>query len=379
MNLRNVLTVATKELSQFKRDPMTIGLAIFLPIFAVTVVSLGFGNVTNVPMIISNQDGSSQAQQIVAALRNVNTFKVVLQGNISNADAYRLVHDGFAQVAVIIPRGASAAIAKNSQVNVTVMVDAKDSVVYENVQRGLGDALRAANAKIVEVEIQVDETSGTPEPVNFVTDFVYGKSVRVSDSYMPAIIVLMYSYIAMSLTTMSIMKEKLGRTLERVLATPIRGSEILLGKLLASMIVTSLGLVLLLAVGIWIFKIMILGSVLDVFFLVLLTGVGGLGLGLAVSAVAKREAEAVMIMGVYLTLGFLLTGFVWPLEAMSPMTQVAANLIPMTYANYAVKAVMLDGLGLSAVLPDIVVLAVFALATMIVGTLMFRRELVAQV
>jgi ABC-2 type transport system permease protein len=379
MNLRNVLAITVKELSQFRRDPMTIGLTIFLPIFAVSVVSLGFGTVRDVPMVISDQDGNGQAQQIVSALRKIDTFRVVLEGNISDSDASKLVHDGFAQVAVVIPRGAGAAIAKNQQANITLMVDAKDTVVYQNVRRGLSEALRDANIKIVKMEIQENEASAQPQPVNLITDFVYGQGVSVADSLMPAIIVLMHSYIAMSLTNMSVMKEKLGRTLERLLAAPVRGSEILLGKLLAAIAVTSIGLVLLLAIGISIFRIMLLGSVVDVFLLVLLTGVGGLGLGLAVSAIAKREAEAVMMMGVYLTVGFLLTGFVWPLEAMSPMTQTIAHLVPMTYANDAVKAVMLDGLGLSAVMTDILVLGLFALATMIVGTLMFRRELVAQV
>jgi ABC-2 type transport system permease protein len=329
-------------------------------------------------MVISDQDGNGQAQKIVEALRNVDTFKVVLEGNITDSDARQFVYDGFAKVAVIIPRGTSEVIARDEQANVTVMVDAKDTIVYQNVRRGLGDVLRDATIKIVDEEIKEKGLATQPQPVEFVTDFVYGQDVRVADSMIPIMIVLMYSYLSMSLTCMSIMKEKLGRTLERVLAAPVRGSEILLGKLMAASVVTLAGLILLLVIGVSILRIKMLGSVFDVFWLAVLTGLGGLGLGLAISAIAKREAEAVMMMGVYLTLCFLMTGFVWPLEAMSPMTRTFAYLVPMTYANHALKAVMLVGLGLSAVMTDILALSVFALGTMLVGTLMFRRELVAQ-
>ena len=149
MNMRNVLSVVAKELIQLRRDPMTVGLVLFLPIFAVSVVNFGFGDVRDVPMVISDQDGNGQALKVVDALRNVDTFKVVLEGNITDFDARQFVYDGFAKVAVIIPRGTTDAIAQDQQANVTVMVDATDTIVYQNIRRGLGEVLRDATTKIV--------------------------------------------------------------------------------------------------------------------------------------------------------------------------------------------------------------------------------------
>jgi ABC-2 type transport system permease protein len=177
---------------------------------------------------------------------------------------------------------------------------------------------------------------------------------------------------------MSVVKEKLGRTLERVLAAPVRGSEILLGKLIAASVVTLAATILLLVMGFSIFRIKMLGSIFDVFWLAVLTGLGGLGLGLAISAIAKREAEAVMMTAAYVAPCLLMTGFLWPLEAMSPRFRDLAYIVPLTYANSAFRSIMLGGLGLWALTTDVVALAVFAAGTLTVGTLMFRRELVAQ-
>jgi len=378
MNLRNILSIVVKELIQFRRDPTTVALTLFLPIFAISVVNFGFGDVRDVPMVISDQEGNGQARTIIDALRNVDTFKVVLEGNITDSDARQFVYSGFAKVAVIIPKGTSEVIARDRQANVTVMVDATDTIVYQNIRGGLGQALRDATKKIVDEKIREKGAALQPQPVKFATDFVYGQDVGIVDSTVPIIIGFMQSYISMALTSMSVIKEKLGRTLERVLTAPVRGSEILLGKLIGATVVTLAATILLLVMGFSIFRIKMLGSILDVFWLAVLTGLGGLGLGLASSAIAKREAEAVMMMAAYITPCLLMTGFLWPLESMSPRFRSLAYLVPLTYANDAFRSVMLGGLGLWALTTDIIALSVFAAGTLAVGTLMFRRELVAQ-
>lgn len=101
-------------------------------------------------------------------------------------------------------------------------------------------------------------------------------------------------------------------------------------------------------------------------------------MGLAASAIAKREVEATMILVAYITPSMLMSGFLWPLEAMSPMLRSLAYIVPLTYANHALRAVMLGGQSLWSVASDIVILGAFAAATIVAGTLMFRRELVAQ-
>ena len=378
MNLRNVLSIVVKELIHLRRDPMTVALTLFLPIFAISVVNFGFGGVVDVPLVVSDQDGNGQAQRIVDAFRHVETFEIVLEGNITEVDARQLVYDGFAEVVVVIPKGTSDAVVRNQRANLTVMIDATDQTIYQSIRGGLAVALRDATTGIMREKIRQIGTGAEPEPIDFIEVLVYGQDLRVVDSILPAVIVFMQSYISMSLTSMSVIKEKLGRTLERILTAPVKGSEILLGKLIGSVIIALAAMILLLMTGFWIFGIKMAGSIIDVFLLVFLIILGGLGLGLATSAVAKREVEAVMMIGAYITPSLLMSGFLWPIEAMSPMLRNLAYLVPMTYANHALKTVMLSGRGFSVLSIDILALTVFAAGTMALGTLMFRRELVAQ-
>jgi ABC-2 type transport system permease protein len=288
------------------------------------------------------------------------------------------VLDGSAKVAIIIPPGTSDAISQGKQANITAMVDASDTIVYQNIRGALGQAQGDVTKEIVNEEFAKNGVATQLQPVNFTTDYVYGQDVGIVDSMTPILLGFMQSYISMALTSVSIVKEKLSRTLERILAAPVTGSELLLGKLIASSGLTLAAIVLLLVMSITIFKIKMLGSVIDVLLLVILTGLGGLGLGLAASTIAKREAEAVMMMAAYIAPCLLLTGFLWPIDAMSPIFRSLAYFVPLTYANDALRSVMLGGLGLSAVINDIIPLAIFAIGTLAVGTLMFQRELVAE-
>jgi ABC-2 type transport system permease protein len=379
MDLRNVLAFVGKELIQLRRDPAALALALFLPIFAISIVNFGFGDVRDVPMVISDQAGDGQAQTIIGALRHVDTFNIVLEGNMTDSDAKQLVYSGAAKVVVIIPKGTGEVIARDQKANLTVIVDASDEVVYQSIRGGLAQALQDATTKIVNEKVKEQGVAAGQQPIEFVLNEVYGGSGhRVVDAIMPNVIAFMQIYISMSLTQMLIIKEKLGRTLERILASPVRGSEILLGKLIASVIITLGGLAILLVMGFWVFGIEMAGSVWALFWLVLLIGLGGLGLGLAASAIAKREVEATMILVAYITPSMLMSGFLWPLEAMSPMLRSLAYIVPLTYANHALRAVMLGGQSLWSVASDIVILGAFAAATIVAGTLMFRRELVAQ-
>ena len=165
--------------------------------------------------------------------------------------------NGVAKAVVMIPKGTGEAIEQNRKANLTVMVDATDMTIYQNTRGGLGEA----TTTIVNLKIKQYGTAAEPQPLDYGMDFVYGKNLRVVDSMIPVVIAFMQSYIFFSLASMSIVKEKLARTFERMPVTPVRGSEILLGKLIASIIVTLAAMVILLIMGFWIFGIKMAGSI----------------------------------------------------------------------------------------------------------------------
>ena len=148
----------------------------------------------------------------------------------------------------------------------------------------------------------------------------------------------------------------------------------------ASTIVTIGEVLLILFMAFVVFQMPIVGSIPLIFLVSFLIGCGGLGLGLAASATAKREIEAVMVIPAYIIPSLLLSGFFSPVERIqSPFMRNLSSYIPLTYANHALRAIMVKGLGISDILMDILALTAFAVITLTAGVLIFRREMVAQV
>jgi len=381
MGLRNMMIIVWKEFLHIKRDRRACLLLIALPIFAMAISNYSFGEIKEIPAAIVDQDEGPVAKMFLDVLRKTDTFKVVFEGGIGEQDARGLVLNKTVHLAIILPSGLSQSVDENKQANITIYYDETDHNFALSIKRGLLEIMQNATEALLKSKLSQSKINLQTKPLNYIFDSVYGYGdLQYINFITPPIMAFTVTFVSIAITSMSIVREKTARTLERVLLSPIRESEFLLGKLMASILVTIGEVLLILATAFLVFQMPVVGSVLLVFFIGFLIGCGGLGLGLAASAMAKRELEAVMVIPAYIIPSLLLSGFFRPIEAISsPVMRTLSRFVPMTYANQALRAIMVKGLGILDIMPDILALTAFAVITLSIGILVFRREMVAQV
>jgi len=170
------------------------------------------------------------------------------------------------------------------------------------------------------------------------------------------------------LTLVSFVGERTSGTLLRMLATPLRERDIVLGYASAFSVVGILQSAILLLVGILAFHIIIVGNVLFAFVVIALLAVVSQALGILLSSFAKRESQVIQFLPFVLLPTFLLAGIFWPLEAIPSWLRPFSYLVPPTYAVDACRSVMLRGWGLGRIWIDIVALMGFAVAFLALAT-----------
>lgn len=381
MKFHRAFAVSKRIFRDLRNDKRTIALICIAPIFAMFVFGLAFsGDVKDVHVIVVNEDEGltippgnvtvSLSEEIISNLdREVLDIEY-----LNNADeGIRKVEDGKAYAAIIFPRDFTRDLYMKLQNgtysgNTTILVRVDKSNI------------NVANAIIKSVNTAVYRTMedmGKEATVNIDSeDAVYGENADFMDFFVPGIMAFVVYLLTTLLTLISFVGERTSGTLDRLLATPLNESEIVLGYAIAFSIMGTVQAALLLTIGIVVFNITIIGNVLLAFVVVALLAVVCQSLGILLSSLAKREAQAVQFLPFIVLPAFLLAGIFWPIEAIPSWLRPASYVVPPTYAVDACRSIMLKGWGLDKIWLDVAALLIFATVflAMAVWSLKRRKE-----
>ena len=185
-----------------------------------------------------------------------------------------------------------------------------------------------------------DECQGLQAPVNVdASNAIFAKNAKFMDFFVPGIMAFVVFLLTTLLTLITFVGERTSGNLERLQATPLRESEIVIGYAIAFSIIGMLQDIILIAIGIGYFHILIVGNIFLAFLVVALLAVGSLSLGILLSSLAKRESQAIQFFPFITLPTFLLAGIFWPVEA------IPSWLRPLSYAHPAVLCGGCDALG----------------------------------
>jgi ABC-2 type transport system permease protein len=190
----------------------------------------------------------------------------------------------------------------------------------------------------------------------------------------PGIISVAVWQLTTLLTLISFVGERTSGTLFRLLASPLKESELVAGYALAFGAIGTTQSAVLLAVGVLLFNVTIVGNVILAFGVIALLAIVSEGLGILLSSLARREAQAIQFLPFVVLPAFLLSGVFWPIEAIPAWLRPVSYVLPTTYAVEAVRSVTLRGWGLDKIYPDVVALLIFASVFLVLATLLLRRR-----
>lgn len=203
--------------------------------------------------------------------------------------------------------------------------------------------------------------------------YVFTTKSRLIDFIAPAIIGVVTQMLGLILSSSSIAREREEGTLELIFSTPLKSSELILGKFVAVTAIIMLDVFVVMIITHFAFDVEIRGNLALLILALLLFLTGSIGVGLAISAVSATQLQGIQASMLFALISIFLSGFFYPLESMPEGARMIAYFVPLTYANIAFREIMIKGNGLEVVYPHISILSIYTLVSVSIAILLLRK------
>jgi len=357
-SLRRVRAIAHKEVLHMIRDARVVYLALGLPVIMLLLFGYGISmDVDHIPIAVVDHDHTRASRLLVEKLVAGESFVVAARAD-SAAETEPLLRRGDVMAVVVVPEHYQRDLARREPQPAQLLVDGSDGIV---ASIALGDAVGAL------------QTVG-PAPPPLLARF--NPAMRSAYNFVPGVIAVILAMVSSLLTGLTIAREWERGSMEQLFATPVRRSEIILGKLIPYAALGMLQTLLIVTLGSWLFDVPIRGSLLLLFGASALFLCAMLGIGLTVSVITKSQLVSVQVaLLVTMLPTTLLSGFMFPISNMPWVLRVIASVLPGRYYITALRGVFLKGNGIGVLAPDLLALAAFSVFVLAVGVVKFQRRL----
>jgi ABC-2 type transport system permease protein len=368
--LQRTASVARKELLHILRDPMTLFFSLFIPI--VEMFMLGYAidtNVRHVRTVVLDQAKTQESRVLLDSFVNSEDFRIIREV-YTPWELSQAIVAGEARVGIQIPEDYSRRLLANQTAQVLVLVDGSESSIAAaavNISNAI--ALRESLKHLMAQRLS--ETL----PVEARPRVLFNPDTRSANFFIPGLLVVMCQMMAVMLTANAIVREKENGTLEQLFMTPVRSSELMLGKLAPYLVLTFVEFCTITVLMRTVFQVPIHGHFLTLALVMLPFVLSMLGLGLWISTKASsRDASMQMSMATVIPSIFL-SGYVFPIDSMPPFFYFIAHFIPTTWMIDAARGVILRGAGWAELQTHVLVLWGMACAVLLASMLKFRKRL----
>lgn len=377
MNLNRTRAVARKEFIHILRDPRSLIMALAMPL--VMLLLFGYAltlDVDRIPTLIYDEDATPESLELIERFRGSRYFHI-----LGFVDRYETIEKRIDQdeclLAVVIPRGYANNIYQGKESQVQLLLDGSDSNTA-SIAAGYADALLKAYA--LELIAKSLERKGGGQfyiPVEARLRVWYNSELKSKNYIVPGLIAVILMIISALLTSLTIAREWEMGTMEQLLSTPLRATELVMGKMSAFFTVGMIDTLMTIAIGVWIFKVPLRGSALFVFATSCIFLFGSLCMGIMISAVTRQQLLAYQlgIISSFLP-AFLLSGFIFAIENMPTLIQFITYIVPARYFITILRGIFLKGVGLWVVWIELGLLVAYAGVVFFIATRKLKHKLV---
>lgn len=379
MSARRILALAGRIITQFRRDRRTLGLLFMVPVVVLSLFAYVFRLPSgDIPLALVVEEAApapipgvvSISERLKATLEESSEVTVM---ELGRDQAESRLRQGTVKAVLVIPQGFIQGIMAG-QARVQLILEGSNPQASAMVQATVARALQTAALRL---RSQASGAGAAIPPLVVEADYLYGgKSFDNLDYFAPVFIAFFAFFLVMLLTTVSFLRERSQGTMERLLATPLNRIEIVLGYMSGFSVFALLQSLVVLSVTIFALGIHYVGNPLVILLVVGILTLGGVNLGIFLSTFARNELQAVQFIPMIYVPQIFLSGFFWPLEDMPNWLQAFGYIMPLTYANRAMRDVMLKGFGLGegTVAVDLAALVIFAVVMAFLASMTLRRE-----
>jgi ABC-2 type transport system permease protein len=371
-SLRRFGAVLYKEFIQMRRDRITFGMMIGLPIIQLFLFGFAINaDPRNLPTLVEMGDNGPLSRAVIAGMQNSSYF--AFKGAVSGiGEGEEALRRGEANFVVVIPEDFERDVVRGNKPEILVAADASDP-------SATGGAVAALQGI---VSVAISETLTGPlaqqagsAPFSMVVHREYNPEGKTSTNIVPGLLAIILSMTMVMITAVAIVKETERGTMEMLIATPVKPLEVMLGKILPYVFVGYVQTAVFLAAASLVFGVPFEGSVWAFFLGFNLFIVVNLALGFLISTAAKSQMQAMQLSFFTILPSILLSGFMFPFAGMPGWAQFIGQAVPATHFLRVVRKVMLKGGEVADVNGELWALIAILLVISAIAMLRYRQTL----
>ena len=377
--LLRIYAIFTKELMQLKRDKMTFGMVVMIPLIQLMLFGYAINtNIRHIPVGVVDYSKTGLSRVLIQTISA--TQVVTFTAHYSNAQqAEAAIARAEVRAVLVIPKDVSQRLARHQTVGFGTppssdeetsrpvaqwVVDGSDTIIASAIK-----SLR--NMPLAEL-LSKPANRNTP---TFEVTLLYNPEQRTAVNIVPGLVAVILTMTMIMFTSAAIVRERERGNLEMLITTPVRSIELMLGKIIPYMFIGALQVTIILGLGNIIFDVPINGGLWQLAAATLLFITASLTLGLVISTIAKNQLQSTQMTIFILLPSILLSGFMFPYEGMPEVAQYIAEALPATHFIRLIRGVVLRDVEIIDMTFDVSWLALFTLAGLAVASSRFKKSL----
>lgn len=361
MKMRRLRAIFRKELLHIARDPRSLMMALAVPVLLLVLFGYALTlDVDRIPTMIYDQSQTAQSREVRERFSGSRYFQV-LTGEANYPALQRGIDHNRILLGVVVPASYAEDLAAGREARVQLVVDGSDSNTA-SIALGYAEALLLSyGQELREREMKRLGAGKLHVPLDPRLRVVFNPELKSRNFIVPGLIAVILMIIAALLTCLTIAREWEQGSMEQLLSTPVRPTELLLGKLLAYFLLGLVDMAIAIIIGVGVFGVPLRGSPLLLIGATMIFLFGALCWGIFLSTVTRSQllAYQASLLSSFLP-AFLLSGFIFSIENMPLVIQQVTRIVPARYVVTVLQGVFLKGTGLSVLWPQVLFLLLYA-------------------
>jgi ABC-2 type transport system permease protein len=375
MNFQRYWSIVKKEFIQIKRDKASFGIAIGMPVMMMLLFGYAVATqLEHISTVVLDQSRTAESREFVRSFQNTLYFDIEEQVNSIEA-VEQSISSGKAHAALVIPPDYSTELLNKERPQVQLIIDGSDPTT---ARTAFSSGMMAGERYGMKVMEELGEKLPQKTKIGGVevsTRVLYNPSLRNQNFTIPGLVGLIMQNITVLLTAFALVRERERGTIEQLIVTPIKSSELILGKLTPYVLIGFLDFLFSLALGMLWFQVPIRGSLSLLIFLGAGFVICALAIGILISTISKTQLQAMQLSFLIILPSVLLSGFVFPREAMPKIIQWLGYVMPLTYFLNILRGIITKGVGMEYLIKDVGMLFTLGLFLLVLSMVRFRKKL----
>jgi len=372
-SFRRFGAVLYKEFIQMRRDRITFGMMIGLPLIQLFLFGFAINaDPHHLPTLVEMGDNGPLTRAVIAGMQQSDyfDFRGEVMGTAAGEEALR---QGTANFVVVIPQNFERDVVRGRSPQILIAADASDPSAVGGAASALSGIVQVAVSQVLTGPLA--SGSGGAAPFSVAVHREYNPEGKTSTNIVPGLLAIILSMTMVMITAVAIVKESERGTMEMLIATPVKPFEVMLGKILPYVFVGYVQTVVFLIAAYLVFHVPFDGSWLAFFLGFNLFIVVNLALGFLISTAARNQMQAMQLSFFTILPSILLSGFMFPFAGMPGWAQFLGQGVPATHFLRVIRAVMLKGGDVADVAGECGALAIILLVISIIAMLRYRQTL----